>query len=369
MLKRLYFGLYDTGETILSALVFSTFFPLYITKFLEVKTYSLLLSLTYLLSFSLALSFGKLSDERGKRKEMFVLFTFATSLFCLLLSFLHKSPYLSLLSFLLLIVSHQQSYLFYNTLLLPLEGRGIASGLGVSLGYVGSSLSLLFLTKLLKPPLAYSLIALLFFLFSLPSLLTLEGFEGRTKIEILKIVKDKNFLTLLFCILSLTEVANTLIAMMGVYLRKVYGFEDALIYKTIGLSALGGVMGGIFWGLLKERVKNNLKIFEMGFYLWLTFLTLLPLSPSSFILPLGFLAGFSLSHLWTMGRILIVEGFKEEEVSTRLSFLSLSERLASTLGLFLWSSFLHFTNSYRLSVFLMGLLPLVGLLVFKRALK
>jgi Permeases of the major facilitator superfamily len=162
-------------------------------------------------------------------------------------------------------VFHQQAMVFYNSLLGGFESKGTASGVGVAFGYLGSALSLLFLAEFLKVPEVFYQTALIFLFLSLPAILLLPNPPQKTSISLRKELKDRRFLLLVLAILSLTEVANTLIAMMGIYLKHAYGLEDREIYKVIGLSALGGVFGGLLFGKLTDRLKAR-RLFPLGFY-------------------------------------------------------------------------------------------------------
>lgn len=364
MKKFLSFALFDTGETILGALIYSTFFPLYITKFIDTKIYSISYAFAFLISFFFAVILGKFADSKGLRKQFFILFTILTTLSTFFLSFSYPFPFLSLIIFLLMAIFHQQAFVFYNSLLLNFESKGFVSGLGVSFGYIGSAIALIFLAKYLKLPDAYIFVAFIFLILSLPSFLFLKNPDFKEKINLKDIFKDKYFIFTIISILSLTEVANTLIAMMSIYLRKVYNFEDIFIYKVIGLSAIGGIIGGVFWGYITDRFSAK-KVFPIGFILWSLFLVILPITPNYFVLMVGFLAGFSLAHLWSVSRIFILENFPPSQSSVRLSFLSLTERIASTTGLLTWSLFLFITNdNYKLSAFLMIIFPIIGFLFY-----
>ena len=364
MLKGLYFALFDTGETILGALVFSTFFPLYITEYIDPKLYSFLYGLSFLFSFLIALYLGRLADRRAMRKPLFTSFSFLVSLLCLSIGLLHAYPYLALLSFLLMAVSHQQAFVFYNSLLLGFGSRGVTSGTGVAFGYLGSAFALLFLAEKLRGPEVYFLVSFLFFLLLLPAVVGLENPPQRAKVSISEVFRDRGFILLILSVLSLTEIANTLIAMMGIYLREVYSLDRAEIYRVIGTSALGGVLGGLSWGVLSDRLGAE-KVFPSGFLLWTLFLITLPVAPRELIILWGFLAGVLLSHLWTLSRVLIINRFPEGEASLRLSFLSLTERVASTTGLMLWSLLLLLTeDNFRLSAGVMSLLPILGMAIY-----
>lgn len=268
-----------------------------------------------------------------------------------------------------MILFHQQALVFYNSLLLGFQERGFASGLGVAFGYLGSAFALLFLAKSLKEPEVYAVVGMLFFLLFLPSLKFLENPSPKAKLPFKEILKDKRFILFILSLLCLTEVANTLIAMMGVYLREVFHFERETIYRVIGLSAFGGILGGVFWGKVTDAFGVR-RVFPFGFLLWSVFLILLFFSSEDFIYPVGLLAGFSLAHLWTTSRVYITNEFPQESVALRMSFLSLSERIASSVGLSFFSLMLFLTEgNYELSALSMIVFPLLGVVLYYRALR
>ena len=364
MIKKVSFSIFDTGETILGAIVFSVFFPLYITKYISVETFTFFYGIVFLISFIISLQLGKIADERNLRKGFFTFFTVSIFLLTLLLAIVSNNYILSLLTFFLLAITHQQNLVFYNSLLTDFKEKGFISGLGVSLGYIGSAIALMFFAQYLEIPYVYIFTALVFMLLALPSILFIENPNIKPKKINLKVIfSDKEFLLIILSILFLTEIANTLISLMGVYLKEVYKLEDTEIYKVIGFSSVGGIVGGIIWGYLTKffDIKN---LFVVGFIFWFSFLIILPFTPKDFLLVVGLFAGFSLSHLWTTSRVLIIEVFPKNEVSTRLSFLSITERISSSLGLMVWSFLLTLTKSYQLTVLLMSVFVVIGWLIF-----
>jgi UMF1 family MFS transporter len=363
-LRKLSFALFDSGETVLSALIISTFFPLFITKHVEPKIYSLLLGLAFLASFFFALLLGRIADRRSLRKKFFSVFTLLTALMSAVIGLFYGKPFIALLSFLLMAVFHQQAFVFYNSLLLGFENKGGVSGFGVAMGYVGSAFALLVLAPLLKEPSLYYWVGGIFLLLSAPAILTLPDPEGNPSASLREVLADRRFLLFVTSVLMITEVANTLIAMMGVYLREVYGFADREIYRVIGLSALGGVAGGLFWGRLTDLL-GPLRVFPLGFFIWSSSLFSLPFIPREWVLVVGFLFGVALSHLWTTARVFLLTHFPTETASIRLSFLSLTERIASTTGLTLWAFLLHLSGgNFPLSAGIMGVIPLFGAILY-----
>jgi len=362
--KIIAFSLFDAGETVLGALVVSTFFPLYITKHVDVKLYSTLYALSLIFSFAFALIFGSFADRKALRKQFFISFSSITALCAVFITFFYEIPYVALFLFLFMLFSHQQAMVFYNSLLSALEERGLASGLGVASGYTASALALLLIAPRAEPSSVFALSGLLFFLLSLPSFILLDNPPWRGDVSVLGLLRDARFLIFLLSYFSLTEVANTLVAMMGVYLREVYGFSEREIYRVIGLSAFGGVAGGVLWGLLMERVSPRFLLL-LAFPGWVSFLILVFLSGRDEVVYIGFLGGLLLSLVWSTGRVVLVESFPKESVSLRMSFLSLSERVASSGGLLLWSLFLLITgDDYKLSGLLLSVLPAFGALLY-----
>lgn len=368
-LKAVSFSLFDTGETILGALIFSTFFPLYITKHIDPKVYSFIYGLSFLLSFFFALYLGKVADRTGWRKEFFSFFVLTTTILGVLLYFSSEFPFVSLFVFSLMAVSHQQSFVFYNSLLLNFQQKGFASGLGVSFGYIGSATALIFLAEKLSIPDVYLVVSMIFLILSTPAMISLQNPAQKQEVSIKEVFKDRKFLLTILSILFLTEVANALIALMGIYLRKVYGFEDSFIYRVIGFSAIGGIIGGIFWGVVADRFTSK-RVFPVGFFLWTAVFSLIPFVSKEYVFYFGFFVGFSLAHLWTVSRTYIIDSFPSGEVSTRMSFLSLSERVASTTGLFIWGILLYLTgDNYLLSASLMVVFPVLGFIAYRFSLK
>lgn len=364
-LKALSFSLFDMGETILGALIFSTFFPLYITKHIDTKVYSFVYGFSFLISFFFALYLGKVADRTALRKEFFTVFMLLTAICGILLFFSVDFPVLSLLIFSLMAIFHQQSFVFYNSLLLDFQSKGFTSGLGVSFGYIGSAFALIFLAEKLSIPSIYVVVSLIFLTLSIPSVIFIKNPTIKNSVSIKEIFKDKRFLMVIVSILFLTEVANALISLMGIYLKKVYNLEDVFIYKVIGFSAIGGIVGGVMWGVLVDRFSAK-RIFPLAFILWSMVFISIPFISSQLIVYFGFFVGLSLAHLWTVSRVYIIQEFPSSEISTRMSFLSLSERIASTTGLFVWGLLLLITkDNYVLSAFLMTIFPLLGFFVYK----
>ncbi|NPB06479.1 MAG: MFS transporter [Aquificae bacterium] len=366
--KLLAFALYDAGETLLGALVFSTAFPLTASALVGPDGYALLNGLTLLLSVLLALWAGVLADRRGLRKPFFVLFSLLTGLLVLTAGLTLSRPYVFLALMLLAVAAHQQAMAFYNTLLFNFDERGLPSGLGVSAGYLASSAALLLLADRLGGPLPYLLSGTLFLLLALPAFTLLEN-PGRADPTPLKtLTRNRPVLFFLLSVFFLAQVANAVVALMGVYLKHLYGLKEAELLKLLGLSGLGGVAGGLFWGLAADRLGAK-RVFGAGFVLWSLFLLWLYLEEGDGLLPLGLFTGFSLAHLWSVSRVVLLEALPAGVLALGSGALSLSERLSGALGLLFWGTVYALTRDYRQSALSMLVFPAAGALFYALFLK
>ena len=342
-------------------------FPLWVEKRLPFHLFTLGLALAFFLSFALALALGPLADRVGLRKPFFSLFSLLVVFLCASLAFTTSSLWMSLLLFYLLAVCHQQALAFYNTLLLDFEEMGWAAGVGVGVGYLGSALSLLFFRHWLAPPEVYLWSAGIFLCLALPALWLLPNPPQRKKeMRLAAVLGDHSFLWWMASVFCLTEVANAATLVMAVYLRHVYGFSGEEAMRVIGLCAFFGVAGGFFWGWLGKSLGTR-RLLAFGFFYWTALLLALPMVPQGAVLFLGAGMALGLALVGATVRVELLENFPKEESSTRMSFLSLTERLASSGGLVFWSFLLWATGeNYRLSGGALAVFPLLGIFLFQK---
>ncbi|MEN3033441.1 MAG: MFS transporter [Aquificaceae bacterium] len=358
--RSLAFGLFDAGETAFGALFISTLFPLYISEYIPTKLYTFLYGLSMMISFALALFMSTFADRKAIRKLLFSAFGILTAALCALVGFVLENPYLGFGVFLIMLVFKQQTLVFYASLLGSFKSKGLTSGIGVSMGYLGASISLLIFASSLKLPEGAYLVSVLFLSLSIPAFFLLKEPErALSEVSIIKLLKDRKFLMLLLSCLLVMEVASTMGAIMSLYLKEVYLMEKREIYITIALSALGGVFSAPIFGYLTDKFSPD-KIFPFSFPLWGFFLVLLYLTPKELVISLGLFAGLCLAHLWTSVRALIISS-ASGDFALRMAMLSLSERLSMSLGPMMWSFFMLISlDNYRLSALLMGIFPAIG---------
>jgi len=251
-----------------------------------------------------------------------VVFTLAC---CLITAFLSQtnSLLIELILFSLAIYCYQSALTFYNALL---PGKmGYVSGLGVSLGYLGSVCGLFLVavlsSKMFSP---YIWTALLFFIFSIPlfiwvkdekrsKTISSENHKQYNKGLIVSLKRASHIPGLLRFLLGrffIVEAMETVILFMAIYLVKAVGFSEGA-KNSLGLDEVTAylmtitfftIIGSFVWGLLTQRYGPK-KMLIWAVVLWLIALTGIVFSPGKLLFYLwGGLAGIGLGGVWTSDR-------------------------------------------------------------------
>lgn len=276
-LKVLAWALYDLANTSFSLGIVSLYYPLWLIPYGGVKDrdYSLATSFASLAVLLFAPLLGRLADRYPHPKRFLALFTFTCILLTPLLGLF--SPGFSLLLFALAYFSYQISLIYYDLLLSHVaapEERAFTGGIGVGVGYLGSLLTILigsFVVKERAPEtlvLMFALIALLFLLFSLPLFLWVQEAPPPRNEHPAPPLNLKRFLLALFpgllredplvlrfflMRICYGEAVNTIILFMGVYAKEEAGFREGEIQLLMTSSILVAIGASFLWGWLCTR--------------------------------------------------------------------------------------------------------------------
>ncbi len=358
-------ALYDFANTIFSMNVVSMYFPLLIVLDfgLEDIWVGLANSSSMLFVAASMPTLGALADGRGTRKRSLLLFTAlccaATVTLGLAAGGASAAPLILL--FLAANYFYQGGLVFYNSLLpaVASPGReGRVSGLGVSLGYLGSIAGLLLVQpfnegKLLGWDLPFIKgggrgatflpTGVLFFLFALPLFFGVgepPGAPSREKKGLISLLAEARRLPGLLRFLAAKflyeDAVQTVIVFMAVYARKVVGFSDAALIPFFILSTTSAALGSLLWGSLTDRLgpKRVLMLVLVGWLLGL-FLVLLPLGQRPFW-ALGGALGALLGGTWTAARPLMLSLTPQDRYGELFGLYALSGKLAAVVGPLLW---------------------------------
>jgi MFS transporter, UMF1 family len=278
----------------------------------------------------------------------------------------------SLLAFVLANAFYQGGLQFYDALLPSVstaENRGKIGGIGVAVGYLGSFLAIGI--SLASPKFhwsttfGFSLVALLFLVFSVPCFLwvkeqpnpepgkvwslteTLKALRGTY--ETLKASKEHPELrSFLIGRLFYTDPINTVIAVMALYAINVAsssGVDDAkakqiaslVLFFAVVFAIVGGFIAGIFvdrWG-----ARKVLQIVLMNWVLTFAFaagMGLLGL-PWQGLFVVSAMAGLSLGGTWSADRPLMLELTPIDRLGEFYGLYGMVGRFAAIIGPAIWA--------------------------------
>ncbi len=388
---------YDFANTIFSMNIVSRYFPMLAVTALGGTDLAVGISRSaamILVALTMPV-LGVVADRRNNRKLPLVLFTFAC---CLMTALLNQANILiiELVLFGLAIYCFQSALTFYNALLptvAPAGRMGHVSGLGVSLGYIGSITGLYMVailsSKILSP---YIWTAILFLLFSMPifiwvkdekPLKTTPTTEPYSKGLIVSLKRASQipglirFLVGRFCVV---EAMETVILFMVVYLVRVAGFDDnskislGLDEVTFYLIVVTffTVIGSYIWGLLVSRFGPR-KMLLWAVVLWLVSLTGIVFTLDKMLFYIwGSIVGIGLGGVWTSDRLLLINLIGDKnKLGEFFGLFALSGRLAAVVGPLIWGLIIYLAAplgviKYKFAIEALFLMMAVGLVILRK---
>lgn len=329
--KSLYaWAFYDFANTIFSALVLTSYFPLYLTEIAGANRYLGVASGGSMILAGLFVPFaGALSDRTGKTKTYLIYSTLVCILFMASLSFF-KQPLTLILSFLAACVFYHASLVFYNALLpvvAPPQEQGFASGLGTGLGYLGVLCVLPiahFVDQHWGRPFVFMAGAAFFLLASLPMIffvlerqveqpisfrwgLWAEEWKRITK-TVQGLGKNRPLGFFLAGNFLVVDALNSTIFWVMVYAREVFAPAPSSLIGFLMLLNLAAFIAGLVLGIFTDRAGAIHVLTCAAACLAIT-LALCALSPGFQIFVAVTLVGGSLAiaGIWTAGRKVLIE--------------------------------------------------------------
>jgi UMF1 family MFS transporter len=365
-------SLYDFANTIYSMNIVSLYLKRYIVEDLKFddRYFDIPFSLSMLLAAVVLPALGALSDHSTKKKIFLFLFTFSC---CLAVGLMALVPPPAIFAIVLLFIianfSYEAGQPFYNALLYSVaDGRQAryVSGVGVSMGYVGSIVGMVLVLPFVTgslfsydigflkgwgKPGAFIPTAVLFMLFSLP----LFGWVRESKIHIHKKIKFiesyndvwqglKNtrkypgVLRFLVADYFFEDAVMTVILNIGIYGSIVLGMDDRELTTFLIISTISAVIGSLVIGRVSERVslKRIVQLIVLG---WIVCLILFVFTDRmSVVWVLGSAVGVLLGGLWTTTRPMLAELVPRAELGRFFGLFSLSGRAAAIIGPLIWTT-------------------------------
>ncbi|OQX92285.1 MAG: hypothetical protein B6D58_03575 [candidate division Zixibacteria bacterium 4484_95] len=391
---------YDFANTIFSMNVVSRYFPIFAVTVLggtdlvvgvSRSTAMVLVALTTPI-------FGALADQHNRRKTSLVIFTIAC---CVITAFLStvNNLIVELVLFCLAIYCFQSALVFYNALLpavAPSGKMGYVSGLGVSLGYVGSITGLFVVAVLSSKTFSpYIWTAILFLFFSLPVFIwvkdmpreniKVDGGKGSQYhkgliISLKRARQIPGVIRFLIGRFFIVEAMETVILFMAVFLIKGAGFkgmasnnfgiDEVTIYLIVVTSST--IIGSYIWGMLTQKYGPK-KMLLLAVILWFISLSgMVMTSGKSFLYLWGSIAGIALGGVWTSDRPLLINLIGDTaRLGEFFGLYALSGRLAAVIGPLIWGLVIFFGEpfgdiKYKFAIEALFLMMVIGFIILRK---
>jgi MFS transporter, UMF1 family len=370
--------IYDLANTIFSMGVISMYFPLWLRGTLgkdQADAYNgIITSISMGIIFVVSPLLGAMTDKVPRRMP----FLWISTALCVLMTGLmgRVGFWGTILMFALANVAYQAGLQFYDALLPEVsteENRGKVGGMGVGLGYLGSYLAigvaavLGWVVGYEDKPLYFSIVALLFFLLSLPCFLFVRERGNPNPIPITwKVIADSTretwtalrstqqfpgLLRFLIGRVFYTDSINTVIGFMTLFATNVIlsthpGMSDAsaesgaklVMLPAITFAILGGFGGGWVTDRLGPRRTLNLVLYLWMFTFLLASLVGLLGLPLWVLYIVAVLAGIAIGGTWAADRPYMLRLTPPTRIGEFYGLYGMVGRFSAITGPALWST-------------------------------
>jgi len=392
MKLRYIFGwsLYDLANTAFSALFITFFFPLFIKDYLGGNEFhiGLVFGISFILSGIFVPFIGALADAWGRKKPTLILFT----ILCIITTFFVGFSNLILAIILGIAASffYHAALDLYDALIMDIstkKNRGLISGIGVGVGYVGTILSLIMAYFVLETfgweakegiQMIFPAIAIFFLFFSIfsftlmkektskPMLLikALKKAFNEIKTTVTNIPKFKNVFLFLLSSFLYTDGANIAIIFFYLYAREQIGLAIKPFFFIFGIMALAAAVGALVFGKMTDKLgaKKSLVIIQ---FMWIiTILTLIFSTTLEAFIIAGILGSLALGGIWTVTRPMLIRLAPKHKVAELLGFQGLTEKFSGGIGPVLFGG-LVVLFSYQIALLVPLIFFIIALFILK----
>ncbi len=332
---------------------------------------------------------GTLSDRLNRRVPLLAMSVVSCAVFTALIG-----AFGGLTTGLLLFITanffYQTGLIFYNSLIINVSSentRGIVSGIGVGLGYIGLIASFLIMRPIVDAEgnqAAFMPTALLFIIFALPLLLIVRDPGPRGRIDRLlfqtsyrqlletfrRARQHSNLFRFLIARFLYMEAINTVASFFVLYLINVGDFEDSEAQNMIIAVVIIAILASWFTGYLVSRFgpKPVLIVALIGWSL-LAVAAVIADSKSAFW-AIGLLMGFFWAGPQISDRVLLTHLSPNGQIGEFFGLFQMSGRLSAVIGPALWGLTIWALSetgelAYRIALATIGIFLVTGLFVLR----
>ena len=354
---------YDIANTAFWMGVVGLSFPLWLTKEMSGgdATLGYTLAATMAAVLVAAPITGAISDQIGRKMPLLV----GATLICIGATLLlgNGGLFVSLALFALALASMELGTIFYNSLLHEVSteaNRGMISGLGTGIGYLGSFIAVgiaLLLTDSKGYVFVMHVVAFVFLLFALPIFVLLNERRRQVLSSTVLSKVSQAFSKLNGNLRSLHRFPglrrfliarfmygmgiNTGVAFAVVYASETIGLSDREIQLILLTGVSIAIPSGILWGGLVDRIGPS-RVLTIALFIWMglfVFAVAIPwLSLTRHLYwVIGCLTGVSMSGVWTADRPYMLVFTPPEYLGEFFGLHGMVGKLGRVIGPFMWA--------------------------------
>lgn len=390
--KTLAWAFYDFADTAFSALFITFFFPILIKVHLGGDEFQIGLAMGFsvLVAALLVPFIGAVSDISGRRMPILISAAFATAVIVILIGY--AGLWLALFLAFLVRITHLISKDIYDTKMIDLVPPffyGSLSGLGVSVGYLGSIVSLI-IGYILLSYLGWDSIVgiqavfwevgIFYVAFSLPFFLLVKDRVEPIKITFAALLR-KGFVTVTQTVKNLPRLPvfsrflaasffynngmGTVIVFLALYGIEVIGMGVKQFFPIFAAMAVTAAFGSLFAGRLSDRLGPAILI-KSALVVWVVIVTALIIVPSYLtFLTVGLIGGAALGAIWTLNRHMIAKISPKEKMAEFFGFEGMTAKFSGTLGPIIFG-YLVITSGYTTALMSVLFFFAVGLFLMRK---
>lgn len=390
--KVLAWSTYDLANTAFSALFVTLFFPMYVKEVLGGTEFQigLVFGISMLAVGLFVPIIGAFSDAVKRRLPFIIIFTICCVIFTSITGYV--GLFWALVGGFIANFFYHAALTTYNALLPQVaesKEMGFISGIGTSLGYLGTLMSLgvalaIFTYFGWDSPVALKLMfpatGIFFLVLSFPTFFGVKEKIVNKRLflwkklpasvfTVIKTVSNmehhKGMVSFLFAIFAYINAISAVIIFLFLYSRSEMGLsiqEFMLVYVIFSVAA---TVGSFFYGILVDNMgaKKGLSIAGI---LWIVvvFILLFYKNYPAFIIA-GMIGGVALGAVWTSIRPMLIRLSPKKHIGQFFGFTELADKFSGVIGPIIFGA-LATEYSYNASLISLLVFFIVGLIVLQK---
>jgi UMF1 family MFS transporter len=338
---------------------------------------------------------GAMSDRTGGRKRYLFAFTLVCIVPTMLIGLVDIG--VGLVAFAVANFGFQAALIYYDALLPDVarpETRGRLSGIGVSLGYVGSITSALLLGTTLGAdgeitPASFVLVGSLFAVFAIPIFVLVHERRradatrfspgqalrswSQLAVTVRKAKQRPGLLRFVVGRFFYTDPVNTAIAVMSIFAINAVGFTAGEARYVLIALIVVAIIASYWWGILADRIGPRRTLLWV-LISWAAGLLLIGLwlEKAPFVVA-GAILGSGLGGVAVSDRLLLLRLVRPEEVGEMLGLYGMVGKLSAVVGPLLFGAIVLVMDperngpfAYQVAILSLLVLMVIGFLIVRR---